>query len=97
LAESESLGGAPADFGRMNNRVFDCRIWEMTGMNPTADLRNDSDAPKAIVLAQQGQAAMHTGDIARLQDHIVRLEKRVADVKLVLFGPPCRRQPQWRL
>jgi hypothetical protein len=97
LAESESLGGAPADFGRMNNRVFDCRIWEMTGMNPTADLWDDIDAPKATALAQQEQAAAHTGDIARQQDRIVRLEKRVADVKLVLFGPPCRRQPQWRL
>ena len=43
-------------------------------MNSTADLWDDIDAPKAIVLAQQEQAAAHTGDIARQQDRIVRLE-----------------------
>ena len=69
----------------------------MAGMNSASDLPDDIDALKAIILAQQEQAAVHTGVIARKEDRIVRLEKRVADVKLVLFGPPCRRQPQWRL
>ena len=43
-------------------------------MNPAADLPDDIDALKAIILAQQEQAAVHTGVIARKEDRIVRLE-----------------------
>lgn len=58
----------------------------MTGMNAAADLPDDIDALKAIILAQQEQAAVHTGVIARKEDRIVRLEKLVADFKRALFG-----------
>ena len=55
-------------------------------MSSAADLPDDIDALKAIILAQQEQAAVHTGVIARKEDRIVRLEKLVADFKRALFG-----------
>lgn len=58
----------------------------MAGMNSASDLPDDIDALKAIILAQQEQAAVHTGVIARKEDRIVRLEKLVADFKRALFG-----------
>lgn len=58
----------------------------MTGMNAASDLPDDIDALKAIILAQQEQAAVHTGVIARKEDRIVRLEKLVADFKRALFA-----------
>lgn len=51
-----------------------------------SDLPDDIDALKAIILAQQEQAALHSGVIARKEDRIVRLEKLVADFKRALFG-----------
>ncbi|WP_417811835.1 IS66 family transposase [Thalassospira alkalitolerans] len=55
-------------------------------MNSASDLPDDIDALKAIILAQQEQAAVHTGVIARKEVRIVRLEKLVADFKRALFG-----------
>ena len=58
----------------------------MTGMNAAADLPDDIDALKAIILAQQEQANVQSGVIARKEDRIIRLEKLVADFKRALFG-----------
>lgn len=55
-------------------------------MNSASDLPDDINALKAIILAQQEQAAVHTGVIARKEDRIVRLEKLVADFKRALVG-----------
>lgn len=55
-------------------------------MNSSSDLPDDIDALKAIILAQQEQAAVHTGVIARKEERIVRLEKLVSDFKRALFG-----------
>lgn len=55
-------------------------------MSSAADLPDDIAALKAIILAQQELAAVHTGVIARKEDRIVRLEKLVADFKRALFG-----------
>jgi transposase len=55
-------------------------------MIATADLPDDIDALKAIILAQQEQNAIHEGVIARKEDRIVQLEKLVADYKRAMFG-----------
>ena len=51
-------------------------------MIATADLPDDIDALKAIILAQQEQNAIHEGVIARKEDRIVQLEKCLTS------GPP---------
>jgi transposase len=55
-------------------------------MIATADLPDDIDALKAIILAQQEQNAIHEGAIARKEDRIFQLEKLVADYKRAMFG-----------
>lgn len=58
----------------------------MAGMNSAADLPDDIEALKAIIVAQQAQAGVQAGVIARKEDRIVQLEKLVADYKRALFG-----------
>lgn len=58
----------------------------MAGMNSAADLPDDIEALKAIIVAQQEQAGVQAGVIARKEDRIVQLEKLVADYKRALFG-----------
>ena len=58
----------------------------MAGMNSAADLPDDIDALKAIIVAQQEQAGVQAGVIARKEDRIVQLEKLVANYKRALFG-----------
>ncbi len=55
-------------------------------MIATADLPDDIDALKAIILARQERRAIHEGVIARKEDRIIRLEKPVADYKRAMFG-----------
>lgn len=51
-----------------------------------ADLPDDVDALKAMILASQSQIAVHKGVIARKEERIVQLEKLVADYKRAMFG-----------
>lgn len=55
-------------------------------MIATADLPDDIDALKAIILAQQEQNAVQAGVIDRKETRIVQLEKLVTDFKRALFG-----------
>lgn len=55
-------------------------------MIATADLPDDIDALKAIILAQQEQNAVQAGVIDRKQIRIIQLEKLVADYKRAMFG-----------
>ncbi len=55
-------------------------------MIATADLPDDIDALKAIILAQQEQNAAQAGVIDRKETRIVQLEKLVTDFKRALFG-----------
>ena len=55
-------------------------------MITTADLPDDIDALKAIILAQQEQNAVQAGVIDRKETRIVQLEKLVTDFKRALFG-----------
>jgi len=55
-------------------------------MIATADLPDDIDALKAIILAQQEQTAIQKGVIDRKETRIIQLEKLVADYKRAMFG-----------
>jgi transposase len=55
-------------------------------MIATADLPDDIDALKAIILAQQEQHAVQAGVIAHKETRIIQLEKLVADYKRTMFG-----------
>ena len=51
-----------------------------------ADLPDDIDALKAIILASQAKMADQDGIIERKEDRIIRLEKLLADFKRALYG-----------
>lgn len=51
-----------------------------------ADLPDDIDALKAIILASQAKLADQDGIIERKEDRIIRLEKLLADFKRALYG-----------
>jgi hypothetical protein len=51
-----------------------------------ADLPDDIDALKAIILASQTKMADQDGIIERKEDRIIRLEKLLADFKRALYG-----------
>ena len=55
-------------------------------MNAAANLPDDIQALKAIILAQQEQNAVQAGVIDRKENRIVQLEKLVADYKRAMFG-----------
>lgn len=55
-------------------------------MNATADLPDNIDALKVIILAQQERSAVQAGVIDRKETRIVQLEKLVADYKRAMFG-----------
>jgi len=60
-------------------------------MIATADLPEDIDSLKAIILAQQEQNAVQAGVIDRKETRIVQLEKLVADDKRAMFGARSER------
>lgn len=51
-----------------------------------ADLPDDIDALKAIILASQAKMVDQDGIIERKEDRIIRLEKLLADFKRALYG-----------
>jgi hypothetical protein len=55
-------------------------------MTSPADLPDDIDALKAIVLASQSKMTEQDGVIERKEDRIIRLEKLLADFKRALYG-----------
>ncbi|MAY85357.1 MAG: IS66 family transposase [Pseudooceanicola sp.] len=55
-------------------------------MMNAADLPDDTDALKAMILASQSRIAEQNGVIDRKEDRIVQLEKLVADYKRAMFG-----------
>lgn len=55
-------------------------------MIATADLPDDIDVLKAIILTQQERHARQEGVIARKEDRILELEKLVAAYKRAMFG-----------
>lgn len=56
-----------------------------------ADLPDDIDALKAMVLAAQSRAEQQNGVIERKEERIAQLEKLVADYKRALFGAKSER------
>ena len=55
-------------------------------MTSTADLPDDIDALKAIIMASQAKMSEQDGIIERKEDRIIRLEKLLADFKRALYG-----------
>ena len=55
-------------------------------MTIAADLPDDIDALKAMVLAAQSRAALQDDVIERKEARLVQLEKLVADFRRALFG-----------
>tara|TARA_R110002072_G_scaffold127798_1_gene265243 strand:+ start:42 stop:824 length:783 start_codon:yes stop_codon:yes gene_type:complete len=55
-------------------------------MTSPADLPDDIDALKAIILASHAKMADQDGIIERKEDRIIRLEKLLADFKRALYG-----------
>ncbi|WP_035899738.1 IS66 family transposase zinc-finger binding domain-containing protein, partial [Labrenzia sp. DG1229] len=55
-------------------------------MASAADLPDDIDALKAIIMASQATMAEQDGIIERKEDRIIRLEKLLADFKRALYG-----------
>ena len=55
-------------------------------MTPAADLPDDIDALKAIILASQAKISEQDGIIERKEDRIVRLEKLLVDFRRALYG-----------
>lgn len=55
-------------------------------MNFPADLPDDIDALKAIIMASQAKMMAQDGIIERKEDRIIRLEKLLADFKRALYG-----------
>lgn len=55
-------------------------------MTSPADLPDDIDALKAIILTSQTKMADQDGIIERKEDRIIRLEKLLADFKRALYG-----------
>lgn len=55
-------------------------------MTSAADLPDDIDALKAIIMASQATMAAQDGIIDRKEDRITRLEKLLADFKRALYG-----------
>ena len=56
------------------------------GMTSAADLPEDIDALKAIIMASQAKMSEQDGIIERKEDRILRLEKLLADFKRALYG-----------
>jgi len=56
------------------------------GMTSAADLPDDIDALKAIIMASQAKMSEQDGIIERKEDRILRLEKLLADFKRALYG-----------
>lgn len=55
-------------------------------MTSAADLPDDIDALKAIIMASQAKMSEQDGIIERKEDRILRLEKLLADFKRALYG-----------
>tara|TARA_R110002072_G_scaffold298654_1_gene472851 strand:+ start:887 stop:1333 length:447 start_codon:yes stop_codon:yes gene_type:complete len=55
-------------------------------MTSAADLPDDIDALKAIIMASKATMAEQDGIIERKEDRIIRLEKLLADFKRALYG-----------
>ena len=55
-------------------------------MTPAADLPDDIDALKAIILASQAKISEQDGISERKEDRIVRLEKLLVDFRRALYG-----------
>ena len=55
-------------------------------MTSAADLPDDIDALKAIIMASQATMAAQDGIIERKEDRIIRLEKLLVDFKRALYG-----------
>jgi transposase len=55
-------------------------------MTSAADLPDDIDALKAIIMASQAKMSEQDGIIERKEDRIIRLEKLLADFKRALYG-----------
>ncbi|WP_386630137.1 IS66 family transposase [Sulfitobacter geojensis] len=55
-------------------------------MTSAANLPDDIDALKAIILASQAKMSEQDGIIERKEDRIIRLEKLLADFKRALYG-----------
>ena len=55
-------------------------------MTSAADLPDDIDALKAIVMASQAKMSEQDGIIERKEGRIIRLEKLLADFKRALYG-----------
>lgn len=55
-------------------------------MTSAADLPDDIDALKAIILASQAKMSEQDGIIERKEDRIIQLEKLLADFKRALYG-----------
>ncbi len=55
-------------------------------MTSAADLPDDINALKAIVMASQAKMSEQDGIIERKEDRILRLEKLLADFKRALYG-----------